>query len=288
MTPPCLSRSRTATVISDGLRPRALAMASMFSETGASMSMVPFAPRPTSNLLMYMSAGVLSMLLPLGAAATAEMDPSCPFTSNCKPSTGSTARSASGPPVPSASPGPSIPGWHFGALTRPFSSRRCSRSTVTLPATGTLPNSSRNACAANVYARSESPDASRCATLSATRSVTVAYSTAAEAKDPEWESVTLMGSHRTSILTKMDRKPRVSLAAGSASKRCELVLRPRLEPAYLTEGIIHQLPGVDHRLAALSAPPPPALAREAPGPGRPPRDHCRSRGRASPPSSRAA
>jgi len=57
--------------------------------------MLPFAAGPTSSLLIYMS-GVLSML-PLGAAAIAEMDHSCPLTSNCKPSTGSTARPASGP-----------------------------------------------------------------------------------------------------------------------------------------------------------------------------------------------
>jgi hypothetical protein len=93
------------------------------------MSMLPFAAGPTISLLMYLS-GVLSML-PLGAATLAEMDPS-------------------GPPVPSASPGPSMPGWLFGALTRPFSSRRCSRSTVTLPVPGTFPDSWRKASVASV------------------------------------------------------------------------------------------------------------------------------------------
>jgi hypothetical protein len=135
-------------VISWGLRPRAFAMASMFSETGASMSMLPFAPGPTISLLMYIS-GVLS-ILPLGAAATAEIEPSCPFTSNCKPSMGSTARSASGPLFPSESSTLTIPGWLFGALTCPFSSRRCSRSTVTLPDTGTAFSSSRKASVASV------------------------------------------------------------------------------------------------------------------------------------------
>src|SRR5215213_6243380 len=229
-------------------------MASMFSETGASMSMLPFAPGPTMSLLMYIS-GVLS-ILPLGAAATAEIEPSCPFTSNCKPSMGSTARSASGPPVPSVSSGLTIPGWLLGALTRPFSSRRCSRRTVTLPETGTFSNSSRKASVAIVYARSESPDPSRRATFSATRSVTAAYSTAAEAMDPEWGSVTLMGSHRTSH-THQDRPHDTECSHGWVC-----VETVRMAP-YRNQSdlvIIHQLTAVDYQITAPNTPPPPSRA----------------------------
>src|SRR5215207_4816882 len=109
--------------------------------------------RPASESLRYglnvLRDGVVN-ILPLGAAATAEIEPSCPFTSNCKPSMGSTARSASGPLFPSGSSTLTIPGWLFGALTRPFSSRRCSRSTVTVPDTGTRSSSSRKASVASV------------------------------------------------------------------------------------------------------------------------------------------
>ncbi len=64
---------------------------------------------------------------------------------------------------------------------------------------------------------------SRCATFGATRSVTAAYLTAAETMDPKRESVALMGSHRTSIPTKLDRMPRNAPVTGSVSKWCGMV-----------------------------------------------------------------
>src|SRR5215203_3535409 len=106
--------SRTATVISDGFRPFASAIACMFSATGASMSILPLACGPAMSLLMYMS-GVLS-IVPRGEAATAEMAPCCPFVRRCKPSTGSTARSTSVAP----DPGPRLERPHLPLLVQPL------------------------------------------------------------------------------------------------------------------------------------------------------------------------
>ena len=90
----------------------------------------------------------------------------------------------------------------------------------------------------SVVLGSGSPEGPNRAAFQAARPVTEAYLTAAEAAETVWESVTLMGSHRTSIPTRMDRSPRDSPVAGSASKRCELVPYPRPEPDYLT-GILY-------------------------------------------------
>ena len=108
---------------------------------------------------------------------------------------GSTASQASEPLFPSESSTLTIPGWLFGALTLP-SRRDAARAAPLLflmPARSELLAESLRGERVGLL---ESPEPSRRATLSATCSA--AYSTAAEAMVPEGESVTLMGSHRTS------------------------------------------------------------------------------------------
>ena len=140
--------------MSPGVRPKASAIARMFSPTGRSRSIFPRARGPTAILRMYMSGTVSSD--PCSPATIIDIAPLPPrATSAPPPSSGTSARSAGRPPPPSRS----------GASTS------SSGPITTSPSTGSPASACTIPSIAASFAPAASPRPSQRAPASAARSV---------------------------------------------------------------------------------------------------------------------